>query len=125
MNIIRNSGPTPSGLPGIDHETLAGSNAGLRSLCLWRQSLGPGAATPPHRHHCEEVVVCLSGEGELHIDGRVERFGRDCTVVLPADVDHQLVNIGATPLEMIAVFGTAPVVAYFPDGAEIPLPWQS
>jgi quercetin dioxygenase-like cupin family protein len=50
---------------------------------VWRQTLAPGAATPPHRHDCDEVVLCLSGWGEVHSDGAVQRFGADCTVVLP------------------------------------------
>ena len=31
-----------------------------------------GAATPPHRHDCDEVVLCQAGHGELHLDGEVK-----------------------------------------------------
>lgn len=125
MIVLHNKGPSPSGLPGIDHVTLAGSEQGLRKLSVWQQSLAAGAATPPHRHDCEEVVLCRSGTGELHVDGQVMRFGADDTVIIPANVEHQIVNAGVAPIELVAVFSSSPVDARFPDGAPIPLPWRS
>lgn len=125
MIVMDNKPPSPSGLPGIDHVTLAGSDHGLSKLSVWQQSLAAGAATPPHRHDCEEVVLCTAGNGELHIDGRVMQFGAQQTVVIPANVTHQLLNAGTESLELVAVFSIAPVEAHFPNGEVIPLPWRS
>jgi len=36
--------------------------------------MAPGAAAPPHRHRCEEVVLATRGEGEVHVGGTVHRF---------------------------------------------------
>jgi oxalate decarboxylase/phosphoglucose isomerase-like protein (cupin superfamily) len=47
------------------------------------------------------------------------------TVVIPAKVEHQIINIGGDHLEFIAVFSMSPVLACLPDGAAIALPWRS
>lgn len=125
MYVLSSESPTPSAIPGIDHATLAGNADGLRKLSIWKQSVAPGSATPPHRHDCEEVVLCNAGSGELHIAGRVERFGADMTVVIPANADHQIISVGDVPLEFTAVFSMSPVEAHFPSGEMIELPWRS
>lgn len=125
MYVLSNQAPSPSGLPGVDHVTLAGSDNGLRNLSVWQQSLAAGAATPPHRHDCEEVVLCTAGSGELHVAGRVMSFHANSTVIIPADAEHQIINAADKPLELIAVFSCTPVLARFPNGDPIPLPWHS
>lgn len=125
MNVVEQQRPAPTPLPGIDHATWAGAAQGLTQLSVWRQSLAPGAATPPHRHGCDEIVLCLAGQGEVRSGGRHERFGADTTVVLPRGVDHQLVNVGAVPLEVIGIFAATPVDTRLPDGEAIELPWVS
>lgn len=125
MKVNDDARPTASPLPGIAHITLASHADGLSELSVWRQTMAPGAATPPHRHDCDEVVLCLGGWGEVHTDGHVLRFGADSTVILPAGRDHQLFNVGATPLETIGIFAATPVVTRQPDGAALALPWLS
>jgi mannose-6-phosphate isomerase-like protein (cupin superfamily) len=114
-----------SGLPGIRHTTLAGSENGLTQLSVWRQTIEAGQATPPHRHDCEEVVIIESGRGELNIAGAVYPFGPNTTLVIPRNADHQIVNVGAEPMNLTAAFSASPVEAMFPDGQPIPLPWKS
>jgi len=125
MYVIENKALPQSGLPGLQHTTLAGSENGLKHLSVWRQTIEAGAATPPHRHDCEEVVLIESGRGELHIAGAAHAFGPDTTLIIPADVDHQIINAGAEPISLVGLFSTAPVNVVFPDGRPIPLPWKS
>ena len=125
MNVIEQTLPSPAPIPGVSHATWASGTDGLRQLSVWRQTLAPGAATPPHRHECDEVVMCHSGDGELHIDGSVQRFAGPCTVILPKDSMHQLFNVGATPMELTAVFDATPVATFLPDGSALDLPWRS
>ncbi len=125
MYVISNTDLQRSTMPGLSHETLAGSANGLEKLSIWRQTIEAGAATPPHRHDCEEVVVVSTGNGELHIDGNVHRFGPDSTLVIPANVDHQIVNAGTTPLRLLAALSTSPVRCVLPDGEPIELPWAT
>lgn len=125
MHVHRNAELAGASLPGIEHTTLACAALGTGHLSLWRQTLAPGAATPPHRHDCEEVVLVEAGNGRLLIDGGVVEFGADSTLVLPAGRDHQLVNHGDAPLRLLAVFPSTPVATVLPDGQPIALPWQS
>jgi mannose-6-phosphate isomerase-like protein (cupin superfamily) len=112
-------------LPGIEHLTLAGSAQGLKRLSVWRQSMAPGCATPPHQHDCEEVVVILEGTGEVHIGDKCSPFGPDTTLVLPPRVPHRILNTGSLPLKMLAAFSATPVGTFLPDGAPLELPWKS
>ncbi len=125
MKIIEQDRPEATPLPGVHHATWAGAADGLKGVSLWRQRLAPGAATPPHSHDCDEVVLCLSGWGEVHGEGRIQRFGPDSTVVLPAGRVHQLFNVGPLPLETLAAFGGTPVATRLPDGERIELPWRT
>lgn len=125
MNVIEQTRPEPMSIPGIAHATWAGAADGLTQISLWRQTLAPGAATPPHVHDCDEVVLCMAGEGEVHADGVVRRFGPNTTVVLPKGRAHQLFNVGDVPMEVLGVFGATPVGTTLPDGAALPLPWRS
>lgn len=110
-------------LPGIEHRTLADAAHGLKTLSVWRQTMAPGAATPPHRHDTEEVVLCHSGWGELHVDGAVHRFGPDSSVLVPRDRPHQIFNVGHEPMELTAIFATATLVVIGADNEVLQLPW--
>jgi mannose-6-phosphate isomerase-like protein (cupin superfamily) len=123
--IIEQTRPEATPIPGVAHSTWAGGADGLSQISIWRQTLAPGAATPPHRHECDEVVLCASGWGEVHSEGRVQRFGADTTVILPKDQVHQLFNTGPMPLELVGIFGAAAVVTRLPDGSAIQLPWSN
>ncbi len=125
LKVLEQVRPEPTAIPGIAHTTWASAHDGLKDLSLWRQSLAPGAATPPHSHRCDEVVLCVSGCGEVHAGGQVRRFGADSTVVLPREQVHQLFNVGPLPLELIGIFAATPVETRLPDGEVIQLPWRS
>jgi quercetin dioxygenase-like cupin family protein len=125
MTVLLQSRPEPTPIPGVAHATWAGHDDGLRQLSVWRQTLAPGAATPPHRHDCDEVVMCQAGTGDVDIDGTVHRFSAEHTIVLPAGATHRIVNTGAMPMEIVGVFGATPVGTVLPDGSALPLPWRT
>lgn len=125
MYVHRNAELPRAALPGIEHTTLAGRDLGANHISMWRQTVAAGAATPPHRHDCEEVVLVEAGRGQLLVDGSVVEFTPDSTLVLPAGRDHQIVNNGTEPLRLLAVFPGTPVATMRPDGRPIDLPWRS
>ncbi|QDF97669.1 auxin-binding protein 1 [Azoarcus sp. DD4] len=125
MFVLDNARLPQAELPGIQHTTLAGSDNGLRHLSVWRQTIAAGEATPPHRHDCEEVVVIDSGRGELHAAGAVFAFGPDSTLVIPPNLDHQIINTGDAPIRLTAAFSVSPVTVVLPDGNMLELPWRS
>lgn len=125
MYVIEQERPAATPIAGVAHSTWAGQAHGLQQISLWRQTLAPGACTPPHRHDCDEVVLCLGGWGELHVGDEQHRFGADTTLILPQGQVHQIFNRGPQPLEILGVFGSTPVPTRLPDGQELPLPWRS
>lgn len=125
MHIVKHAEQQLASMPGLEHMTLAGADEGLRALSVWRQSIAGGAATPPHRHDCEEVVVVVAGRGEIHCEREVWTFEAPATLSIPRNVPHQILNTGDAPLELIAAFSATPVEVYFPDGEPLPLPWRS
>lgn len=124
MAVHSNSALIPNILPGLAHRTLAGPERGLKELEIWSQSIDAQAATPPHRHDCEEAVVILDGEGTLSMAGEEVHFAAGDTVIIPRNEVHQIFNTGHSVLRLIAAFSMAPVRAEFLDGTRIDLPWQ-
>ncbi len=125
MTVIANATIATQTIPGLQHQTLANADQGLAHLSLWRQTMAPGAATPPHRHDCEEVVLIESGSGELHLDGKTHVFGPDSTLVIPPNVNHQIFNTGTEPIVCVAAFAATSFVVVLPDGQPIDLPWRT
>ena len=65
MPVVDNSKVQEFALPGLTHRTVGGKTGGVSSMEVWQQTIAAGAATPVHRHACEEVIVILSGSGTL------------------------------------------------------------
>jgi mannose-6-phosphate isomerase-like protein (cupin superfamily) len=125
MYVIDQPHPEPTPIPGVSHATWACSDNGLEQLSLWRQTLAPGAATPPHSHDCDEVVMCHAGHGVVHIDDEAHSFGPDKTLILRRNQVHQIFNTGPDPLEILGVFGATPVNVFVPDCGRLEVPWRS
>jgi len=111
-------------LPGLQHQTLAGQRDGLKSIEIWRQTITAGAATPVHRHDCEEVIVCLKGEGVCYCNGREYRFKEDESLVIPSGVTHQICNEGSADLYIMATLAMAPVRVETAEHQAMALPWD-
>jgi mannose-6-phosphate isomerase-like protein (cupin superfamily) len=125
MPVINNDDLETLKLPGLRHQTLGGHRQGVRTMEVWLQTMAPGAATPVHRHACEEVIVILTGSGTCTVGDRTYAFGPNSTLVLEPDVVHQIVNTSAVEMELVAALGMAPVRVRDADGAALPLPWQA
>ena len=112
-------------LPGLQHQTLAGSRDGLRDFEIWRQTIAAGATTPVHCHDCEEVIVVLKGEGECRYEGKVIPFKTDESLLIPSSVIHQICNTGRDDLYIMATLGMSPVKVRSAEGAPMALPWDA
>jgi mannose-6-phosphate isomerase-like protein (cupin superfamily) len=125
MSIIRNDDLPVHHLPGLIHRTVAGHGQGVSSMEVWHQILAPGAETPVHRHACEEVILILSGSGQLSLEGEISDFQANATLIVPSDAVHQLTNTGDEDLVLVAALGTAPVRVRTATGDPLPVPWQA
>ena len=124
MNIVPHASLTTFSLPGITHQTIAGQAQGS-SLEVWKQTLQPGAATPPHFHECLEIVCILQGGGELIVNGQSETFSAECTLIVPPRQVHQIINTGPTAMHLVASLAESPGRVFLPDGERLPLPWEA
>lgn len=125
MHVNQNASLEKHHLPGLEHQTLAGKRDGLRGVEVWRQTIAPHAATPMHRHDCEEVIVILHGQGVCRFEDRELPFKADETLVIPSNVVHQICNTGDEGLYLIASLAMAPVKVETGDGAPMALPWDA
>ncbi|MGD9601171.1 MAG: cupin domain-containing protein [Gammaproteobacteria bacterium] len=110
-------------LPGLEHQTLAGSKDGMTSFEIWRQTIAPRAATPVHCHDCEEVITVLRGTAECRYDDRSVTVNAEESLLIPASVVHQILNAGDGDLYIMATLAMSPVQVKTADGAPMPLPW--
>ncbi|HJQ15470.1 MAG TPA: cupin domain-containing protein [Allosphingosinicella sp.] len=111
-------------LPGLHHRTLAGVSNGMTQGEVWLQTIAPGMSTPMHQHDCEEVVITLSGRGACVCGEERIEFGPDSILTLKANVAHQIINIGDTPLTGYGFFTMGPVIVEAPGGGHMPMPWD-
>lgn len=125
MPIIENPQIETFELPGIEHRTVAGHKQGVRTMEVWVQTLAPGAASPVHRHACEEVIVILTGSGECTVEGKTTKFGPDSTLIVEPDAVHQIVNTSSEVMKLVAALGMAPVRVRTADGDPLPVPWEA
>jgi mannose-6-phosphate isomerase-like protein (cupin superfamily) len=125
MGIVNNSDVEILELPGLRHQSIGGHKQGVKTMEVWLQTMAPGAATPVHRHACEEVILVLSGSGTCTVGGETFTFGPNSTLVLEPDVVHQIVNTSNEEMKLIAALGMAPVRVKTADGAALPVPWEA
>ena len=125
MWTFTNSNRPVFSLPGLLHQTLAGRADGLGRLEVWYQALDSGAATPPHYHHCEEVLLIQTGRGQLVVAGEASPFGPGTTLTVAARVLHQIVNTGDSEMTLFAVLSETPARVFTPDGELMSLPWET
>jgi mannose-6-phosphate isomerase-like protein (cupin superfamily) len=110
-------------LPGLRHQTLAARADGISSFEIWRQSLGPGAATPLHRHACEEVIVFTGGTGVIRFEGKETPVQAGTVLQCQPNELHQIINTGQDDLSLYGVLAISPVNVVDEHGETIALPW--
>ena len=123
--IVKNDQIEEHKLPGLSHRTVAGPLQGFHTLEVWVQTVDPGAATPVHRHDCEEAIVILEGHGVMEIEGQKQEFEPGNTLVIPRNAVHQVTCSGSEPLRLVAALGAAPVRVHTAENERIKLPWDA
>ena len=98
---------------------------GARRLGYNLTVVAPGAAQCPfHSHHAEEeMFLILDGEGELRFGDRRYPIRRHDVIACPtggAEVAHQIINTGTSPLRYLALSTVAEVESCeYPDSRKI------
>ena len=77
---------------------------GTSACSVHENILDVGAVVPRHKHPIEEVIVCLSGEGECTFEGQApERYRAGSVPIIPPGTAHTLRNVGTERLCQLAI----------------------
>jgi mannose-6-phosphate isomerase-like protein (cupin superfamily) len=95
----------------IEQATLA--NADFRRvlytgghLQLVLMTLPPGCDIGEEVHEDRDQFFRIEqGEGEIRIDGAVNKVTDDFAVIVPAGARHNVINTGAAPLRLYTIYG--------------------
>ena len=102
MHVINHTSLPREQRDGCDCQTVAGHALGGPFEVQMLQ-LAPGAATPPRRHAAARVVLVLAGSGKQRLEGAPQSFQAPCTVQVPGGAEHQIINSGLTPLQLVVI----------------------
>lgn len=97
---------------------------GAQEIEVWQSSLGPGDHTPRHKHDCEEVFIFLKGEGRVNIGDEDVYFKAPCTVIVPADIEHEVFNLSSEPTVHFTVLRIGSTI-WDVQGKAMNLPWRN
>ncbi len=102
---------------------LASPSRGAKDTSVWRLTLDPGAASPPHTLDREEVFVALRGSVTAAFADRTETVESGGALIVPVGEEFVLQNTGDEPFEgviCLPVGGRATV-----DGEASVPPWAA
>lgn len=116
-------------LPQYSHygNTLRGiatKEMGAEQIEVWRSSLAVGSNTPRHVHETEEIFVLLKGKLLAVIGDKQIYCEAPATLICPAEIPHQLFNIGDEPTDQIVALGIDSKILDM-HGKEMKLPWRN
>ena len=100
---------------------VATPTSGAQQVEMWHGRMDANAATPPHSHDTEEVVLFLKGSGRATVADREIRYQSGDTLILPAGQVHQI--FAETESEFVGAMPIGGTVR-LPDGVVIDLPWR-
>jgi mannose-6-phosphate isomerase-like protein (cupin superfamily) len=70
-------------------------------------------------------VLVPAGIGAIHTPSGSHTFGAGKTLLIPPLEEHQILNTGSTPVELVGIFSATPVGVFEPGGKALDLPWCS
>lgn len=108
---------------GNSYRGLATKETGAKEFEVWRASLAVGGKSPRHVHETEEVFIVLKGHILAIVGDKEYHCIAPSTLICPANVPHQLINVGDEPSDQILVLGVDSKISDL-EGKELHLPWR-
>jgi len=108
---------------GNFQKAIATKEMGAKEFEVWRASIAVGSKTPRHVHETEEVFIVLKGKIRAIVGDQTIECEAPATLICPANVPHQLINIGDEPTDQILVLGIDSKISDA-NGQEMKLPWR-
>jgi quercetin dioxygenase-like cupin family protein len=91
---------------------IANKALGTQSAVVHENIIDPGVTVPWHAHASEEVIVVLAGRGEYRTETCSEAYQAGDVMIVPAGVQHSLVNVGEAPIRQICFFPNDPTTQF-------------
>ena len=80
------------------------AEGGVNDLAVIVEDIGVGDRIPLHTHDVSEVVVILEGDAEARLGDEQRRVEVGTAIFVAAGIPHQTINVGATPVRILAAF---------------------
>jgi len=109
-------------LHGATFHSYVAPASGSRELCAWRLEVAAGTAGVEHRVSREEVVLLVSGELTVTVDGVTGPLGAGDVAFVPAGASFRIDNTSAGPATAWVTTSVG-LQATLPDGSSISPPW--
>lgn len=106
--IARGNCPVTAELaPGVELRVLVSGQIGARNLATSTATFRAGAELPYHTHPCSEVIVVLSGQAHVLVEGRRYRVRPYDALHVPAGTAHLVRNASTeTPAVLFSSFAS-------------------
>jgi putative monooxygenase len=92
------------GLPTL--QQLVDRENGSENVTILVNEFTAGETVPSHTHDVEEVLLVVTGECTVTVDGRVEPARQGDAVIVPAGALHSIGHGSAQPCTVVAVLGS-------------------
>ena len=108
---------------GNTYRGLATKETGAKEFEVWRASLAVGSKSPRHVHETEEIFIVLKGHILAIVGDQEYHCIAPSTLICPANVPHQVINVGDEPSDQILILGIDSKISDL-GGKELHLPWR-
>ncbi|MCL4519672.1 MAG: cupin domain-containing protein [Thaumarchaeota archaeon] len=77
----------------------------------------PNAQNKNHHHKSESFIYIIEGDCEMHINGKMEKIGKETMVYLDPGDWHWMKNVGKGKMVMLEAFAPdADITPYYEEG---------
>jgi quercetin dioxygenase-like cupin family protein len=123
MPIVRPADATPFETHGSRFASFVSPTRGSRELCAWQLTVPAGLPGVAHRPNREEVLLLLTGELTVHLDGSATTMAPGDVALVPAGAEFR---VDGGPGGATAWVTTTPgLEARTADGTVIRPPWAT
>ena len=98
---------------------LATKAMGAKEFEVWRASIAVGSRIPLRIHETKEVFIVLKGKIHAIIGDQEFDCVAPATLICPANIPHQLINIGDEPTDQILVLYRNELIPIIKNNVEL------
>lgn len=88
---------------GTSMVAVVGPEEGWEDHVMRIVTVEPGGYTPRHAHPWPHINLVLDGEGTVRTGEEIRKIRKGSYAFLPSGLEHQFVNTGESPLELVCI----------------------